>query len=547
MTFIQMNSKLASNLRLRLVLVGFCLLVSVGAQTVRAQSSNCQTYQVTGPTTITLSGIHSGTRVTIDATLSTSDPSDFQEGESLNINSPGLGSVKLDDPIGGGTATAHFEFTTVQDNEQISAFIGGADGYDGDETATLKICSGPGKCQNGTGISVQLPQVIVPVPSSLKPWEIGYGTLALNFTTVDSGANPDILCTAQSGIGSLPILVRPFGKEFHAVADSVASASLSVFKPSTTGVLSSCNFQGGPTNGCILNGVFSSGAHYAQWHTDGFSTQFHGVGVPFLNSGPLTFWVNLESLGLPTDVTSTQNVGSIVQNAEVYIHTTLIHNLPTIVKYAWFQDPGRVNVLVRDPTNLETGFLPNGTSVAQIPRSFYYQSDTNPAVVVPDFTDGTYQVTVTGLASGPFSLSVLTTNIPRSTAEATVQGNITQGTSVSYTMKVATGRDGMLKVVLFDKCLMDDSTGDLLQFNSTTGDYQFTRCTDGSTLTGTGVIRTINSIVYLTDSKPDRRISAGLLIGQLTGSATIIRIYAGGLSQTFRISDTNPHPTCACH
>jgi hypothetical protein len=99
----------------------------------------------------------------------------------------------------------------------------------------------------------------------------------------------------------------------------------------------------------------------------------------------------------------------------------------------------------------------------------------------------------------------------------------------------------------FDFCIKDDATGNLLQFSSTTGAYQFTRCKDGFTLTGTGSVRLANHIETLTDRKPDRRISAGFLTNQLTGHAVITIVAGPGLSQTYNLNQTNPRAVCACN
>src|SRR5712692_8860195 len=47
-----------------------------------------------------------------------------------------------------------------------------------------------------------------------------------------------------------------------------------------------------------------------------------------------------------------------------------------------------------------------------------------------------------------------------------------------------------------DTCLQDDSDGSVLQFNSATGDYQYTNC-GGVTLSGTGSVIRRGSIVTL--------------------------------------------------
>src|SRR5262249_15126049 len=98
----------------------------------------------------------------------------------------------------------------------------------------------------------------------------------------------------------------------------------------------------------------------------------------------------------------------------------------------------------------------------------------------------------------------------------------------------------------FDACLKDNTTGNLLQWNTVTGQYVFTRCSDGFTLTGAGVVKIVNGIATLTDSKPDRRVSAGRNLGQQTGSAIISFQYAQGVWASFRINATNPGAVCAC-
>jgi hypothetical protein len=100
--------------------------------------------------------------------------------------------------------------------------------------------------------------------------------------------------------------------------------------------------------------------------------------------------------------------------------------------------------------------------------------------------------------------------------------------------------------VFFDTCLKDDRSGNLLQFNSTSGQYKFIRCSDGFMLSGTGLVRLVNGILTLTDSKPDRRVSAGFITSQRTGSATIYIMIGQGVWQTFRINSTNPAAVCGC-
>jgi len=98
----------------------------------------------------------------------------------------------------------------------------------------------------------------------------------------------------------------------------------------------------------------------------------------------------------------------------------------------------------------------------------------------------------------------------------------------------------------FDTCLKDNTTGNLFQFNSTTGQYLFTRCADSFTLSGTGTVALVNSMRTLKDIKADRKISAAFNNAQLTGSVTIYLKVAQGVWQLFQIHDTNPSALCKC-
>jgi hypothetical protein len=101
----------------------------------------------------------------------------------------------------------------------------------------------------------------------------------------------------------------------------------------------------------------------------------------------------------------------------------------------------------------------------------------------------------------------------------------------------------------FDRCLKDAPSGNILQWNSTTGDYQLTVCGgNGFMIAGRGRVGAVNGILSLTDNRPDRRVNAGLLIGQGTGSATIYVMIAQGVWQLFRLTSTGPvGGNCSCH
>ncbi|HYL98983.1 MAG TPA: hypothetical protein VEZ90_08520, partial [Blastocatellia bacterium] len=101
---------------------------------------------------------------------------------------------------------------------------------------------------------------------------------------------------------------------------------------------------------------------------------------------------------------------------------------------------------------------------------------------------------------------------------------------------------------VFDTCVQDDTSGNVLMWSSTTGAYQYIVCgPTGSSMTGKGTVGLVNSIRTLTDSRSDRRMTATYNTAQKTGRATITLIPAPGISQSITLSRTNPNATCVCH
>jgi uncharacterized delta-60 repeat protein len=95
----------------------------------------------------------------------------------------------------------------------------------------------------------------------------------------------------------------------------------------------------------------------------------------------------------------------------------------------------------------------------------------------------------------------------------------------------------------FDICLEDDSNGNRLQFNSTTGDYLFTNCT-GTLIGGTGTVTKKGKVIKLKDSRSDRRVQAQLDNSIKRGTASIQLLSTGS---TFIITDRNlANNTCSC-
>src|SRR5262249_54001047 len=103
------------------------------------------------------------------------------------------------------------------------------------------------------------------------------------------------------------------------------------------------------------------------------------------------------------------------------------------------------------------------------------------------------------------------------------------------------------KVTLFDFCLQDDVTGDVLFINTFTGEYKFVRCgTGGFTMTGKGTIKRSGCITRLEDDTRviTAEIDRCLIAPANRGKASIKKTVLG---PTFMINDSNIlNNTCKC-
>ena len=111
---------------------------------------------------------------------------------------------------------------------------------------------------------------------------------------------------------------------------------------------------------------------------------------------------------------------------------------------------------------------------------------------------------------------------------------------------VTTGNDFALVRYLsasYDVCLQDDGGGEILQFNSTTGDYRFTSCS-GFTMSGTGVLDRRGANLTLRHNAGDRRLLVTVNTVVNRGTASI-----QALSQGLRLAITDrniANNSCAC-
>ncbi|HEV2988278.1 MAG TPA: nidogen-like domain-containing protein [Candidatus Angelobacter sp.] len=288
----------------------------------------------------------------------------------------------------------------------------------------------------GSTSPVTLPQVNAPVKLKLKDYRVIYGQLQLQFTS--NGTSAAAQCAVNSNVGSLPVLFQDteFGHDFGPpiqIGTSKAAATVLVFDQGgiDTSSIPQCNFSGSGQNNCFINGKPGGSARVAQWSTNGFDITALGV---HSNTGPLTFYVNLDSLNPPTG-----DFNSFLQSIETFVHVNLINNLDGVTSLALFQDPPN-NILVTDPNGLRTGMLADGTIVNDIPGSIYIQASDRNAVLVVQPAPGDYNTQVVGPVDSAFSLSLsFTVLLPNLSVPSVTESDFTgtvspTGSSFTFTV-----------------------------------------------------------------------------------------------------------------
>jgi hypothetical protein len=183
-------------------------------------------------------------------------------------------------------------------------------------------------------------------------------------------------------------------------------------------------------------------------------------------------------------------------------------------------------------------------------------SDSFPAGLVvastPNISDGcggTFTAT-----AGASSVSLTGGTIPASgVCTITVAVTVSSSSVVHNTTGAVNSTNGGAGTVsntatieAFNECLKDDTTGDVLEWSSTTGAYMFTHCATGFTLSGTGTPTFVNGSEDLSDSEAGRKVTAAFNTGSLTGHAVIAVQVAPGITQTYTINQTKTHITCSC-
>jgi aldose sugar dehydrogenase len=146
-------------------------------------------------------------------------------------------------------------------------------------------------------------------------------------------------------------------------------------------------------------------------------------------------------------------------------------------------------------------------------------------------------------------------------ADNTDKFNITEseellfGRNFGIVTDIQTGPNGNLFVVSLlsgtiyeiyraDSCLQDNSTGDMLRFNSATGDFQFLRCgADGTSVLGRATLIRRGCTLELRSAQVTAVINTCFMSSLGTGDAEIKLTPVG---PTFQIRDGSAGNTCSC-
>jgi hypothetical protein len=286
------------------------------------------------------------------------------------------------------------------------------DGLQDSPPDTVSIIVRPNPCPAEVDtVPVILEPITTTPQSNLKPFQISYGELPLEFTSASETSN---VCTLESSVGSLPVLITwpDVAPQVRIqIATSTASAQLNFFSAEDTSNIPQCTFPNSNeiTENCFLTALPDSPNDVVvQWSTSGFEVS---MAERLTSTGPKEFWVSadaLSSLGVdssnvltPTGISTTEN----------FIHRTVSNFLLFVEKIGMIQDPPANDILVTDPNGHRTGKTQTGQTLTEIPGSLYIALDEISAVVFPEPPEGIYQLQVIGKSVGPFDISSSTTEL----------------------------------------------------------------------------------------------------------------------------------------
>jgi hypothetical protein len=214
-----------------------------------------------------------------------------------------------------------------------------------------------------------------------------------------------------------------------------------------------------------------------------------------------------------------------------------------------------VEFIVTDPNGKRTGFDSiSGQIISEIPESNYtpeslgddidpMSGDNTPEVKQFELLaplSGTYTVQVIGTGTGRYSLDLLGYNNDGIPSITIVSGNSSLGSIATYQIAYSPNQGVSL---LFNSCIQDDSNGNRLQINTSTGEYSLTNCS-GFTVGGTGSITKKGNMMVLQHYAPDRRVLAQIDTAIQRATASIQILSQGRM---FTITDRNTsNNICVC-
>jgi uncharacterized repeat protein (TIGR01451 family) len=197
---------------------------------------------------------------------------------------------------------------------------------------------------------------------------------------------------------------------------------------------------------------------------------------------------------------------------------------------------GSTNVTV-DPPPVVTTNPASQTGIAGSSARFVAGANGTPAPTVQWQLSANQGASFTNIAGATSPSLTLVTSAAQSGYEYRAVFTNTCGT---VTTSAAT-------LTVYDICLKDASTDNILQFNSKTGDYRFIICGSEYTVTGRGKVSTVDSVVTVIGTQSTCKVQGSFNLSQLTGTATITLTPSPGVSQTIRIVDnTSKGKGCGC-
>jgi hypothetical protein len=172
---------------------------------------------------------------------------------------------------------------------------------------------------------------------------------------------------------------------------------------SSTGVTPpASDFTG--TDNCLLTPTFrATWDVVAKWTSPGFTVTARsattGHQVTFYNTGPVTYYVDLDSM--PNAPGPSATFTQTMQAVESFIRTTLLQNLPVIDKIAIFQS-NHDRSQVTDPLNRLVGVGSQAKVTRSFPGAGYATAAGRSVAWIFEPVPGTFHVTVRGKAKSKF-------------------------------------------------------------------------------------------------------------------------------------------------